>query len=392
MSKIFAKIVRPCPILVYTTIITPTTALQTANRRNHISKRARNSYYTMLIRYTTLFSALAAGTAFANPLFLVNDVNTTVSKRGNSMTPVMGGMNFPDPAMIRIQNSWYAFATNAKVNGVYVHVQMASTNDFVHWTHAGTKDALPTLPAWVDAANPRVWAPDVVQLDNGRFVMYFTAATKQNTALHCLGVATSNNVLGPYVSSSSTPWACHLSVGGAIDPAGYTAKDGTRWVVYKIDGNSIGHGGNCNNGVAPIVSTPILIQQVAADGITKIGAPSAPLITNGPHDGPVVEAPSVSQMPDGTFVLFFSSNCYATPLYDVSYATAKHITGPYTKYGPLLVTGMDGLAAPGGLDIAVNGNHAVFHADWTTSAGKGRAMFAGLISGKGNQWNIYAAS
>lgn len=287
--------------------------------------------------------------------------------------------------MLRIGNSFYAFATNHLVGSKLVHVQMAHSNDFETWTYdsASGQDALPKLPAWVDANSPRVWAPDVVQLSNGSFVMYYTAAYKSNTALHCLGVAVSSKVQGPYVPISDTPWACPTGQGGAIDPAGYTAHDGTRWVVYKVDGNAIGHGGNCNNGVKPIVSTPILLQQVSAtDGHTKIGNPSSPLITNGLLDGPVVEAPSLTQMPDGTFVLFFSSNCYATPLYDVSYATSKHIAGPYTKYGPMFVTGDDGLVAPGGLDIAVNGNHAVFHANW----GSGRAMFTALISGNGNLW------
>lgn len=33
------------------------------------------------------------------------------------------------------------------------------------------------------------------------------------------------------------------SQGGAIDPAGFVESDGSHYVVYKIDGNSIGHGG-----------------------------------------------------------------------------------------------------------------------------------------------------
>ena len=27
------------------------------------------------------------------------------------------------------------------------------------------------------------------------------------------------------------------------------------WVIWKVDGTTIGHGGECNNDVAPIVST-----------------------------------------------------------------------------------------------------------------------------------------
>lgn len=337
----------------------------------------------MLIHFLSL---LAVSTAlFPAALAKATHPHLHVTKRGGTIAPVMGGQNFPDPSMIRVGNDFYAFSTNGHVSNKYIHIQMASSSDFNTWTFAGTKDALPTLPAWVDSSNPRVWAPDVVQVGS-EFLMYFTAASAANTKLHCLGVATSKNVMGPYVATSQQAWACPLSQGGAIDPAGYYDPDtNTRWVVYKIDGNSIGHGGDCNNGVKPIVGTPILLQQVSvADGYTKIGGTTT-LITNGPADGPVTEAPSLSRLADGSYVLFFSSNCYSTPLYDVSYAMASNIKGPYTKYGPLFVTGTDGLTAPGGLDLAINGDHAVFHANY----GTGRAMFTALVEGAGHEVTAY---
>jgi len=146
------------------------------------------------------------------------------------------------------------------------------------------------------------------------------------------------------------PWICPLSFGGAIDPSGYyDPRSNSRWVVYKVDGNSIGHGGVCGNTMPPIVSTPIMLQQVSlTDGRTLVGK-SYQLITNGLLDGPVVEAPSLTNL-DGKYILFFSSNCFATILYDVSYATADALTGPWKKYGPFFVTGTDGLVAPGGVD------------------------------------------
>ncbi|KAK5121407.1 hypothetical protein LTR85_005239 [Meristemomyces frigidus] len=304
---------------------------------------------------STLAAALAASSAaFAQP------AEAGVFKRA-SISPIMGGQNFPDPSLIRMPDGWHAFATNAKVNGKEIYVQMAHSPDFVTWTYQSGVDAMPKLASWIDASSPRVWAPDVSQLPNGKFIMYYTAALKSNTALHCVSYATSSNVEGPYVDPTTTPWICPTAQGGAIDPSGYVNADGTRWIVYKIDGNAIGHGGVCGNTVKPIVGTPIMLQQVSAtDGYTKIGSPIQ-MITNGVNDGPVVEAPSLSKL-GSKYVLFFSSNCFATDLYDVSYATATNIKGPYTKYGPLFITGTDGMTAPGGLDIAVNGNHAIWHA------------------------------
>jgi len=72
-----------------------------------------------------------------------------------SAVPVISE-NFPDPSLISTNNTWYAFATNS---GQY-NVQVAQSFDFVTWEYLN-QDALPDLPAWVDASAPNVWAPDV---------------------------------------------------------------------------------------------------------------------------------------------------------------------------------------------------------------------------------------
>ena len=166
--------------------------------------------------------------------------------------------------------------------------------------------------------------------------------------------------------------------------------DGNIFVVYKIDGNSIGHGGNCNNGVEPIVSTPIMIQPMERDGITPRGK-AVKILDRGPADGPSVEAPSLARAPDGTYFLFFSSNCYAGPNYDISYATASNIMGPYTKSSaPLLVSGSGpnrNLFSPGGADVTPDGKTIIFHADKGTTADT-RQMYIGHLSLSGTTVTI----
>lgn len=56
--------------------------------------------------------------------------------------------------------------------------------------------------------------------DDGSFVMYFALTTAADSSHHCVGAATSATILGPY-QPISTPLFCDLSVGGAIDPAGF---------------------------------------------------------------------------------------------------------------------------------------------------------------------------
>lgn len=71
------------------------------------------------------------------------------------------GSDFPDPAIIFVGNMWYGFATNG--NGV--HIQLSSTTNFQgQWNLRSGYDVLPFLPSWVDAGQPDVWGPDVVQV------------------------------------------------------------------------------------------------------------------------------------------------------------------------------------------------------------------------------------
>ena len=246
-----------------------------------------------------------------------------------------------------------------------IHIQMAISTDNQTWTVLN-EDALPQPGAW--ETGERVWAPDVVKVNDGTFVMYYTDATSWSPAHHCLGVATSKNITGPYMPSDQ-PWVCPdvHTLGGAIDPDGFLdTSTSRRWVSYKVDGNSNGNGGNCNNAIAPIKATPIMLQEVSSDGVTKIGD-AIQILDRDQQDGPLIEAPSLYRSDEGIYFLFYSSNCFTTPLYDTAYATAPNITGPYTKSGrPLLISG-DGpdLVGPGGLDIIPGGNMVAFHGHMT---------------------------
>ena len=166
--------------------------------------------------------------------------------------------------------------------------------------------------------------------------------------------------------------------GGAIDAAGFRDIDGSRWVVYKIDGNSLGGGGMCGNADFSH-GTPIMLQQVSPkDSTTPVGDPQ-PILDRSYWDGPLIEAPSLIRTSEGIYVLFFSSNCYNGPLYDVSYATsATGVRGPYQKSSkPLLVTGSEGgrLQSPGGVTVGAAGRRLVFHSDRKPSDASVRQMW-----------------
>lgn len=290
-------------------------------------------------------------------------------------------------------------------------------------------DALPSPPGWVDQSAANTWAPDVNILDDGTFVMYFSASTNQDTSKHCIGAATSHSIIGPYTPQQSEMF-CPLSQGGAIDASGFkdygtkgtgwgTANDnndqgwtqwntnpggswpaddswgpdnswsmggqgGQRYVAYKIDGNSIGHGGNCGNTVSPIIPTPIMLQPVAADGVTLQGNALTLLNNNGGGDSGIVEAPSLVRNGYNVYVLFFSTGCFVDGSYTVSYATSTNgVGGPYTRASsPLLQTGDNNFYGPGGADVLWDARHIVFHADVGTNSNV-RQLYVGEFNIEG---------
>ncbi|CAG8041310.1 unnamed protein product [Penicillium salamii] len=293
--------------------------------------------------------------------------------------------NFPDPGLMQHDGIWYAYGTNPKKrNPNSIHVPVATSTDFVNWTLKEDYDSLPTLGTWEGKVNH--WAPDVIQRDDGKFVMYYSGQVKKNFGTHhCVGVAVSNgtNPLGPFIPENE-PLACPHKHGGAIDPSPFRDPDGTLYVVYKGDGNSIGHGGNCGNSKKPVVSVPLLLQELKSDGVTTVGDAVKILDIDG-SDGPLVEAPNLIVTSDGTYYLFFSSHCYTSFGYNVKYAHSKSLKGPYTRADrPLLQTSDWGLESPGGATVSTDGSKIVFHAN----CGTHRCMWAGAIDIRSNNQTI----
>ena len=298
--------------------------------------------------------------------------------------------NFQDPSVIEFNGSYYAFA-GANGNPPNINVQMATSLDFKTWVLKPGYDALPQLGSWT-AKQGHLWSPDINQLPDGSFILYYSASSRANHTKHCVGAATSKTIAGPYHPLNSTI-ACDLVNGGAIDPDGFVDVVGSErnyYVVYKVDGNTVGHGGACKNSRLPIVPTPILLQQVSpSDGYTPIGAP-VELLRNDASDGPDIEAPALMfDSTSGLYILIYNSGCFKLPRYRVKYATSKSLYGPYTKnLRPLLKTGSTAahVHMPGGVDVSADGSKIIFQGDlnmgWFKGPGHGkrvRGMYAAAL-------------
>ncbi|HEY0733753.1 MAG TPA: glycoside hydrolase family 43 protein [Herpetosiphonaceae bacterium] len=266
--------------------------------------------------------------------------------------------DFPDPDTLKVGETYYAYATNS--GGT--NVQTATSTDLVHWQVIG--EALPALPGW--ASGGFTWAPEVTTTADGAgYLLYFTARDTASN-FQCIGVATSDKPEGPFQSTADKALICPTGEGGAIDAGSFVDEDGTRYVLWKNDGN-------CCGGL-----TRLYLQKVSADGLTLESEPVKLIENDQLWEGLVVEAPTLWKH-GGKYYLFYSANNYAGLDYSVGYAVADQITGPYTKAdGPLLKSDIQTGAAigPGGQDIVLDkdGEPWIMYHSWDPTVSYRRIM------------------
>ncbi|SFN51811.1 glycoside hydrolase family 43 protein [Mycetocola miduiensis] len=263
----------------------------------------------------------------------------------SKLEPFLIDQDFADPDILEADGKYVAFATNTRG----VNVQFATSDDRAEW-NVSLEDALPQLPGW--ATSGRTWAPDVTALPAGGYVLYFVAQHSESNR-QCIGAATSATVTGPYSAVAGEPLVCTLDEGGSIDPATFTDDDGTRYLIWKNDGNC------CS------MDTWIQLNPLTPDG-TQLAGPATKLFKQSePWEGQLVEAPTLVKHGD-TYLVFYSANDYGSDQYAVGVASAPAITGPYGKQPtPLLSSeSSDGrYIGPGGQDVlrTPDGDVMFFH-------------------------------
>ncbi|KAB8161204.1 family 43 glycosylhydrolase [Streptomyces sp. 3MP-14] len=258
--------------------------------------------------------------------------------------------DFPDPEVIVVGDTYHAYSTSSR-HGRVPHATAPGPDG--PWTIRG--DVLPDKPAWTGDGG--FWAPDVSQRADGRYLMYFTGPDTASGRM-CLGAALADSPDGPFLATSDRPLVCDPGEGGDIDPSSFVDSDGSRYLLYKNDGNAIGQ------------PTIIWLQRVEADGITFVGGRTELLRNNLPSEDGVIEAPVLVKRASH-YVLFYSAGVYTTPNYQTSYATSASLTGPYTRaYRPLMTTAsLDGaVSGPGGADI---GDGRIFFHGALPAGGRG---------------------
>ncbi|MFL6673072.1 MAG: glycoside hydrolase family 43 protein [Massilia sp.] len=263
--------------------------------------------------------------------------------------------DFPDPFVLADGGSYYAYATNSGAK----NVQLLRSSDLRTW--APLPDAMPALASWVRPTDSRVWAPEVIQL-GANYVLYYTAHDKASDR-QCVGAAVAASPTGPFRDSAAAPLVCQVQAGGSIDASPLLAGD-KLYLYFKSDGNCCG------------MQTHLYAQELRADGLAVLGAPTLLLSNERTWEGAVVEAPSMF-VHDGRFLLFYSANDYSGAAYAVGYAACSGPAGPCIAApdSPVLKSRGDSihLIGPGHQDVFQVGEQTwiAYHA-WEELAGGAR--------------------
>lgn len=250
---------------------------------------------------STTGAAAAPEAAPQAPTILNNPVSTPAAP------------SFPDPATIRGKDGWwYSYATSDPVrpNGAFPQLPILRSPDLVHWTRVG--QVFPgARPSWI-TPSAGLWAPDIRFID-GRYVLYYVATDTvaiPGDADSAIGVATAPTPTGPWTDSGApmvAPRPGNGSYLGTIDPAGFTDRQGQRWLYWS----SFNGGG--------------FVARVSADGLRTIAPPKQILIDNR-YEGVYVVSHG-----DWYYAFASSTNCCAGPVtgYTVFAGRSHRPDGPF---------------------------------------------------------------
>lgn len=240
-------------------------------------------------------------------------VRYTQCRGGLFANPVLA-TDCPDPGVTHDADAGYVMVCTSGGPGYPIR----TSPDLVSWTYRGPAFTQATKPSW---ATGDFWAPELHRVGAG-WVLYFSA--RHTDGSFAVGAASSPTALGPFTAQAAP--LVREGGPGVIDVHYFQSPDGKRWLLWKRDGNAVGQ------------ATPIRIQELGADGLTRVGSPVDLLTNDRPWEGAVIEAPWMIHE-SGTYYLFYSANFYASTAYAVGVARASSPTGPFTKApAPILVT------------------------------------------------------
>jgi putative cell wall-binding protein len=286
------------------------------------------------------------GVALAATLLLLTTTAGAVGSPPYSQPVTIGPDDFPDPFVLHVGSTWYAYGTDGDLGDV----QVIKSPDLVTWTNVGTAIQKADEPSW--AQHNDVWAPTV--LHAGATYVLYNAYVNTSTGKRCIGAATSTNPESGF-KGVNTPVLCNDGEGGVIDPDVFVGPDGT-YLLWKSEG-------------VPGQSPPKLwSQQLSGDGLALMGDAHVLLASQYPWEGTLVENPTMVS-DNGRLYLFYSGNEWQSASYGVGWAVCSSVAGPCAAppNKPLLLSEGTNVVGPGGGTVFQdeNGQWWLGFAAWT---------------------------
>ncbi|HEX6835914.1 MAG TPA: family 43 glycosylhydrolase, partial [Polyangia bacterium] len=134
-----------------------------------------------------------------------------------------------DPGVVRDGSRWIVACTSGNAADAF---PLRVSTDLVHWKAMGSILPSAAKPAW---AVSDFWAPEIHRV-GAQWVAYFTARGSDGKL--AIGTATAPSATGPFTAQASP--IVHDANMGLIDATELEASDGTKYLLWKEDGNAVG--------------------------------------------------------------------------------------------------------------------------------------------------------
>ncbi|KAI0196344.1 carbohydrate binding module [Astrocystis sublimbata] len=261
--------------------------------------------------------------------------NVDVARADN---PIVQTLYTTDPAPVVVDDRLYVFTghdENGATNYDMRDWRIYSTTDMANWQDHGSPLSLRDI-SW---ANANAWAGQMVPR-NGKFYFYFPV--RHSTGPMAVGVAVSDNILGPYKDAIGKP----LVENNEIDPTVWIDTDGQAYVYWgnpnlsyvKLNEDMISYSGGVNK------------VQLTTQGFgTRNGNAQRPTTF---EEGPWL------YKRDSLYYMIYAANCCSE---DIRYSTGPSATGPWTYRGVIMPSGGKSFTNHPGIIEYKNNTYFFYH-------------------------------
>ena len=308
----------------------------------------------------------------------------------------------PDPGVYLYDGTFYAFTT-----GGFGLWESTAPEAAGPWTAPANHFDMTSIPSWIEQS-AGVWAPDMIQLPGGEFVVYFAAKLNPSassgptetpdSSARCIGAAESASPTGPFVIQAN-PVVCLKGYGASDD---MTADPGNRVIgAGVIDPDPVIINNSWDNDTNELFllyktqsgtgqATIRMVRLDLSGGTSMVGdshqlLSALPTGSGGAYQfSDTIEAPSLLVLPNGWFVLFVAHGNYDSCDYSTEWFKSQH-PWSWTQTGgtTVLSQAQDGLCGPGGADVSgseVAGQYRLFFHAWVGGTTGTREMYADVLT------------